>query len=412
MCRISQHKSNFEHIYKKLPGMEREWHFQFPLEEIEGFDWHRGKWANEYYHYFYRRFSSHILSRLSLEDGQKILVVGCGFGFDEKNIKSLNKTIELWSIDISEEMIKRAIENHSPSRFFIGAAEKLPFPSHCFDRVLAREVIEHVLEPKAMLQEIGRVLKEGGKAVITTENHRSFAPSHRYDGFIKPKMAKIFDVALPRSPYKNEAPAMDRTQSEAKAAGLRMVEFFRDGALYKFLPEWAPLFKTSLPRIAHFFSCLENHPTLARVFCDQVKYIFLKEDHPSQAPVPSHEVFLTCPVCKERLHLYPGFYACMDCHRKYYLTGDTPNFLPKQMGEPVDPILPSERQEDKTSLTAKGSETKFKALNLMCRTLYGFIYIGLALLATLVAEKNDPYLSGILSKEDTFQQYIKIYPRK
>jgi len=47
----------------------------------------------------------------------------------------------------------------------------------------------------------------------------------------------------------------------------------------------------------------------------------------------------------------------------------------------------------------------------MCRTLYGFIYIGLAFLATLGVEKNYPYLSQILSKEDRFQQYIQIYPR-
>ena len=81
------------------------------------------------------------------------------------------------------------------------------------------------------------------------------------------------------------------------------------------------------------------------------------------------------------------------------------------MGEPVDSILPSERQEGKTSFLAKGPATMFKALNLMCRTLYGFIYLGLAFLATLVVEKNYPYLSQILSKEDRFQQYIKIYPR-
>jgi len=81
------------------------------------------------------------------------------------------------------------------------------------------------------------------------------------------------------------------------------------------------------------------------------------------------------------------------------------------MDEPVDSILPSERPERKTSFMAKGLEMMFKVLNLMCRTLYGFIYIGLAFLATLVVEKNYSYLSQILSKEDRFQQYIQIYPR-
>jgi len=392
--------------------MKREWNFQFPLEEIEGFDWHRGKWTNEYYHYFYRRFSSHIMSRLFLEDNQKVLVIGCGFGFDEKNIKSLNKTIELWSVDISEEMIKRAIQNQSPSHFLIGVAEKLPFPDQCFDRVLAREVIEHVIEPKAMLQEIGRVLKEGGRAVITTENNRSFAPSNEYDRFIKPKIAKIFQVILPKPPYKNEAPSLNRIKSEAKAAGLMLVEFFRDGALYKYLPEWAPVLKRSLPRIGHFFSCLENHSVLAGVFCDQVKYIFLKEDHSSHQPVPSHEVFLTCPVCKERLELHPDFYTCLICHRKYYLGGDVPNFLLREMGKSVDTFLHFERQKGKNSFMARGLGIMFKVINLICRTSYGFLYVSSAFLATLTVKKNFPYLSRILSEEDKFQQYIKIYPRR
>lgn len=182
--------------------MKREWNFQFPLEEIEGFDWHRGKWTNEYYHYFYRRFSSHILSRLFLEDNQKVLVIGCGFGFDEKNIKSLNKTIELWSIDISEEMIKRAIQNQSPSHFLIGVAEKLPFPDHCFDRVLAREVIEHVVEPKAMLQEIGRVLKEGGQRSL---RRRTIALSPRATGTkdsLNPRWPRFLRLLYPNRPIR------------------------------------------------------------------------------------------------------------------------------------------------------------------------------------------------------------------
>jgi ubiquinone/menaquinone biosynthesis C-methylase UbiE/uncharacterized protein YbaR (Trm112 family) len=408
MDNISQHKSDFENIYRVLPGMKGEWSFRFPLEEIESFDWNRGKWANDYYHYFYRRFSSHILSRLLLEDNQKILVVGCGFGFDEKNIKALNKSIELWSIDISEEMIKRAIRNQTPSHFLIGIAEKLPFPDRCFDRVLAREVIEHVLDPKAMLQEIGRVLKVGGRAVVTTENYHSLTPSQRYERFIKPNIAKLFRLTLPKPSYMNQAPSTNKIRRDAEQAGLTLFEFFWDGALYKYLPKWAPLLKTKLTRIAHFFSCLENHSTFARAFCDQVKFIFLKKEQTSHRLVPCHEVFLVCPVCKIRLDLHPGFYTCPTCQRNYYFTGDLPNFLLDEMRDVADPNSTSEGEEKKYSLIGSGLEMMFKTLNLICHSSYEFLYVGLSVLTTFVAEKNYPYLSHTLSKKDRFQQYIKI----
>ena len=130
------------------------------------------------YAYFYRRFSCHILSRLSLEERQTILVVGCGFGFDEKNIKSLFPDVDLWSIDISAEMLKLASASGSPGQFSLALAEKLPFPDRSFHRVLSREVIEHVISPKAMLKEIDRVLRPGGIVVVTTENEESLGPTN------------------------------------------------------------------------------------------------------------------------------------------------------------------------------------------------------------------------------------------
>jgi len=410
MENVSQHKSDFENIYQTLPGMKGEWRFQFPLKEIDNFDWNRGRWANDYYHYFYTRFSSHILSRLLLEDNQNILVVGCGFGFDEKNIKALNKSAELWSIDVSEEMIKRAIHNQTPSHFLIGIAEKLPFPDRCFDRVLAREVIEHVLDRKAMLQEIGRVLKEGGRAVITTENYHSFSPSHRYENIIKPSIAKLFRLTLPRPSYMNQAPTTCEIRMDAEQAGLTLLECFWDGALYKYLPKWSALFKTKLPRIAHYFSCLENHSTFARAFCDQVKFIFWKKEQVPERLVPHPEVFLVCPICKIRLDLYPDFYACPICKKNYHLTGGLPNLLPNGAKDTEPPLSITGEKKERVSFIDSGIKLMFKIMNRTCLSLYEFFYVTLSVLATFRAKKNYPYFSNILSKGDKYQQYIKIFP--
>jgi len=55
---IIKHQESFDTIYKKLPinyGIE------FPLLEINKIEWNRGEYSNQYYNYFYKRFSVHIL---------------------------------------------------------------------------------------------------------------------------------------------------------------------------------------------------------------------------------------------------------------------------------------------------------------------------------------------------------------
>ena len=48
------------------------------------------------------------------------------------------------------------------------SAERLPFGDASFDCVLCTEVVEHCSEPEMVFKEINRVLRPGGKALITT----------------------------------------------------------------------------------------------------------------------------------------------------------------------------------------------------------------------------------------------------
>jgi SAM-dependent methyltransferase len=50
----------------------------------------------------------------------------------------------------------------------IGDAHCLPFASESFSGAVSTEVLEHVRDPQRMIDELGRILKPGGRLVLTT----------------------------------------------------------------------------------------------------------------------------------------------------------------------------------------------------------------------------------------------------
>ncbi len=50
----------------------------------------------------------------------------------------------------------------------VGSIDHLPFPTDTFDTVICTEVLEHVAEPKIVLNELFRTLKPGGLICLTT----------------------------------------------------------------------------------------------------------------------------------------------------------------------------------------------------------------------------------------------------
>ena len=398
------HKQDFENIYCKLSQLDL--NLDFPLAEIGKFSWRRGKWNDGYYSYHYRRFTSHILSRLQLAERQSILVVGCGYGFDEKNIKSLFPDADLWSIDISAEMLKLASASGSPGQFSLALAEKLPFPDRSFHRVLSREVIEHVISPKAVLKEIARVLRPGGIAVVTTENEESLGPTNAYDSHLCKRLAQVFDFPIAGPEYRDQAPSLQEMKRMIEEAGLILSEYFWDGALYKYLIEISPWARTRMARLAHFFSSLENNRALAKLFCDQVKYVLKKDGEADPLHFPQ-TVHYACVYCKGRLSKGDEHYICLECGYEYALQDGIPDFTP-QISEAAEEGLPSQIRQRNKSYRSQISHWLFPRLNKTMRAFYSGTYLAMALLATFFAKRNRHSLSGLLAKDDRFQRYLKL----
>lgn len=130
-----------------------------------------------------------IAKELKRKKKGSMLDVGTGNGlncFMLNDLLGYDPNYKLVGSEISKSAVSRANSiarkwGRGNLKFVAGDAEKLPFADDSFDSVLCTEVIEHLPRPQIAIDEMFRVLKPGGLAVISTpnENHalKKFLPA-------------------------------------------------------------------------------------------------------------------------------------------------------------------------------------------------------------------------------------------
>lgn len=111
------------------------------------------------------------IEMLQIPPGAKVLEVGIGTGI---SMPAYPRHAEVTGIDLSEEMLAEAQrkisrEGWNHIRVMPMNAEHLEFPDQSFDFVTAFHVVSVVSNPRAMMAEISRVLRPGGRVLIV--NH-------------------------------------------------------------------------------------------------------------------------------------------------------------------------------------------------------------------------------------------------
>ncbi|MEO1020536.1 MAG: class I SAM-dependent methyltransferase, partial [Pseudomonadota bacterium] len=147
-----------------------------------------------------------VAERLDLASGACVLDVGCGAGwFWERAVPSLPDNIDLTVTDLSQGMVAEAMERLS-SRCFPAQidscqadAVSLPFADARFDVVVAMHMLYHVPELERAISETKRVLRPGGKLIVTTVGQRSMVEllelaSQAFGGPATNPAALVFDI--------------------------------------------------------------------------------------------------------------------------------------------------------------------------------------------------------------------------
>jgi SAM-dependent methyltransferase len=126
--------------------------------------WYRGR----------RRIIAAELEHLELPAGGRVLDAGCGSG---RTMVDLARYGEVAGIELSEDAAEIA-RNRGCGEVVIGRVQELPWEANTFDLITCLDVIEHLPDDRAALQELRRVSKPGGWALLTVPAYQSLWSSH------------------------------------------------------------------------------------------------------------------------------------------------------------------------------------------------------------------------------------------
>ena len=102
----------------------------------------------------------------------KVADIGCATGTQARLWANLGH--EVYGLDVNSPLIEiarhRASEDGIDIQFDVGSATELPYPDASMDVALLPELLEHVAEWQACLDQATRILKPGGLLYLSTTN--------------------------------------------------------------------------------------------------------------------------------------------------------------------------------------------------------------------------------------------------
>lgn len=137
------------------------------------------------------------ISLLAIGDNENVLEVGFGPGQAIKLLSDANSSAHIAGIDHSETMLvaakrlNRAAIAEARVTLQQGSVEHLPFADETFDQAFSINCIYFWMEPLQGLQELHRVLKPGGRLVVTVRDKED----EPYQAFRPAKLSELFKRA-------------------------------------------------------------------------------------------------------------------------------------------------------------------------------------------------------------------------
>lgn len=155
-------------------------------------------------------------------DGKRVLEIGCGRGGFACWLAARERyaPAEVVAADFAETAVRKG-EEFAARRGIVGISwevadiQNIKHADASFDTVVSCETVEHVPDPRRAVRELARVLRPGGRLLLTTPNYLGMMGLYR--GYMRLTGRKFTEEGQPI----NNFTLLPRTLAWVRRAGLR-----------------------------------------------------------------------------------------------------------------------------------------------------------------------------------------------
>ncbi|MGD9581057.1 MAG: class I SAM-dependent methyltransferase [Vampirovibrionia bacterium] len=149
---------------------------------------------------------SYNLWEFEKHQNKKVLDIGCGPGWLVVNFAKNNA--DIYAVDITDTAVDITSKTLQllglSANLHVANAEQLPFEDNYFDFITSSGVLHHTPDTQKAVDEVYRVLKPGGRAIISLY-YRNFLLTPAFF----PLMLKVYNFFSPRVPDRNKMMVAD-----------------------------------------------------------------------------------------------------------------------------------------------------------------------------------------------------------
>jgi len=125
--------------------------------------------------FLFQRMTEVTVGKVEVNGGELVLDIGCGRAIDA--VELAKRGGKCLGLEPSRKMLNHArqhiADNGQEVSLAQGAGESLPFKTDSFDRVMCKGALDHFPYPSKAIEEMARVLKPQGQAIIAIANFES-----------------------------------------------------------------------------------------------------------------------------------------------------------------------------------------------------------------------------------------------
>lgn len=183
---------------------------------------------------FWDRYGQRTIHRLNLRQGASVLDVACGSGASAlPAAKAVGSTGRITAVDLAERLLElgstKAVSlGLTNIEFLSGDMTDLGYPDENFDAVVCVFGVFFVPDMEALVKELWRMVRRGGKLAVTTWGPRIFAPV--YDIWREAVKAERADLYIAFNPW-DCITEVRAVESLFHTAGINSVEVVAEDGL-------------------------------------------------------------------------------------------------------------------------------------------------------------------------------------